>query len=55
MTNEQQYIRPYITGIASMDDAHIFQTAKDAGGSRVLEAFLSSAASTKLKLKVIVK
>ncbi|XP_020104644.1 pumilio homolog 23 isoform X2 [Ananas comosus] len=50
-----QYIRPYIASITSMDDAHIFQTAKDAGGSRVLEAFLSSAASTKLKLKVIAK
>ncbi|XP_072991248.1 pumilio homolog 23 [Typha latifolia] len=50
-----QYIQPFIASMISMDDNHMFQTAKDAGGGRVLEAFLSSDASSKLKLKVIAK
>lgn len=38
-----------------MDAEHIFGTAKDAGGSRVLETFLCSDASAKQKFEVITK
>ncbi|KAG1342562.1 pumilio [Cocos nucifera] len=48
-----QLIRPYISSITCMEADHIFQTAKDAGGARVLEVFLCSDATAKQKLKVI--
>ncbi|CAL9190243.1 pumilio homolog 23-like [Musa acuminata AAA Group] len=51
----KQLIQPYVTSLTLMDAAQIFQTAKDAGGSRVLEAFLCSDVSAKVKLKVITK
>nr|XP_029123826.1 pumilio homolog 23 isoform X3 [Elaeis guineensis] len=50
-----QHIRPYISSITSMEADHIFQTAKDAGGARVLEVFLCSDATAKQKLNVITR
>ncbi|XP_008783356.2 pumilio homolog 23 isoform X1 [Phoenix dactylifera] len=50
-----QLIGPYISSITSMEAEHIFQTAKDAGGARVLEVFLCSDATAKQKLKVITR
>lgn len=50
-----QVIQPYIVSIASMETDHIFETAKDSGGNHVLEAFLCSEASAKLKYEVIAK
>lgn len=38
-----------------MEDEHVFHTAKDSGGARVIEAFLSSDTSAKFKLKLISK
>lgn len=55
MVLEQQLIRLYISSIMSMEADHIFQTAKDAGGARVLEVFLCSDATAKQKLKVITR
>ncbi|XP_068663663.1 pumilio homolog 23-like [Aristolochia californica] len=48
-------IQPYIASVTAMESEHIFEMAKDAGGGRVLEAFLSSDASVKQKQNVIVK
>ncbi|WOK98872.1 hypothetical protein Cni_G07584 [Canna indica] len=50
-----QLIQPFVMSLTSMDTAHVLQTAKDAGGGRVIEAFLSSDVSTKMKLKVVTK
>lgn len=50
-----QYIRPYVASLLAMDDDQILQVAKDSGGSRVLEAFLCSSATTKRKFKVFAK
>ncbi|KAF7843691.1 pumilio-like protein 23 [Senna tora] len=50
-----EYIQPYITSITSMEDKHVLETAKDAAGSRVIEAFLSSAASGKQKRRLVTK
>lgn len=38
-----------------MEIDHVLQTAKDAGGARVIEAFLSSNASGKQKHRLIMK
>lgn len=38
-----------------MEDNHVLETAKDAGGSRVIEAFLSSGASGKQKRRLVTK
>lgn len=51
----QEFIQPYIKGIVSMEADHVIETAKDAGGGRVLESFLCSDASAKHKNKVIAK
>ncbi|XP_042462061.1 pumilio homolog 23-like [Zingiber officinale] len=51
----KQPIQPYVTSLASMEPAHIFQTAKDSGGGHVIEAFLSSDVSLRLKHKVVTK
>lgn len=48
-------IQAYIASLTSMEDDQIYLTAIDAGGSHVLEAFLSSDVSTKRKLKIISK
>ncbi|KAA8541572.1 hypothetical protein F0562_022724 [Nyssa sinensis] len=50
-----QYIQPYITSITSMEADYVFEASKDSGGARVIEAFLSSNASGKLKRKLVVK
>lgn len=52
---DQQYIRPYVESIVHMEIEHVFDIAKDAGGRRVIEAFLSSDASSKQKRKIIAK
>ncbi|XP_078164345.1 pumilio 23 isoform X3 [Carex rostrata] len=51
----KQYIRLFIESLVSMEDEHVFHTAKDSGGARVIEAFLSSDTSAKFKLKLISK
>lgn len=48
-------IRPFINSLKSMDVNYILQIAQDAGGSRVLEAFISSDVSAKEKQEVISK
>lgn len=53
--SKQQYIRLFIESLVSMEDEHVFHTAKDSGGARVIEAFLSSDTSAKFKLKLISK
>ncbi|XP_057864011.2 pumilio homolog 23 isoform X2 [Cryptomeria japonica] len=49
------FIQQFCSSIASMEIDHILQAAKDPGGSRVIEAFLSSKAPLKHKLRVISK
>ncbi|KAJ0075862.1 hypothetical protein Patl1_33864 [Pistacia atlantica] len=51
----QEFIQPYITSITSMEADHVFEAAKDAGGARVIEAFLGSNASGKQKHRLILK
>ncbi|CAM0943447.1 unnamed protein product [Alopecurus aequalis] len=50
-----QYIRQYVASLLALDDDQILQIAKDSGGSRVLEAFLCSSATSKRKFKVFAK
>ncbi|KAE8810614.1 Pumilio domain-containing protein C14orf21 [Hordeum vulgare] len=50
-----QYIRQYVASLLALDNDQILQIAKDPGGSRVLEAFLCSSATTKRKFKVFAK
>ncbi|KAK6911792.1 Pumilio RNA-binding repeat [Dillenia turbinata] len=50
-----EFIQPFITSITTMDDGHVFEAAKDAGGARAIEAFLTSNASGKSKRRFIVK
>ncbi|KAK0598056.1 hypothetical protein LWI29_031154 [Acer saccharum] len=52
---QSEHIQPFITSITSMEAHHVFETAKDAGGARVIEAFLSSNASGKQKHRLVVK
>ncbi|KAK0598080.1 hypothetical protein LWI29_031490 [Acer saccharum] len=52
---QSEHIQPFITSITSMEADHVFETAKDAGGARVIEAFLSSNASGKQKHRLVVK
>ncbi|KAJ0987455.1 hypothetical protein J5N97_005811 [Dioscorea zingiberensis] len=51
----KDFIRPFIDSLKSMEANYIIETAKDDGGCRVLEAFLSSDASAKEKCEVIAK
>ncbi|ONK65403.1 uncharacterized protein A4U43_C07F36740 [Asparagus officinalis] len=51
----KKFIQSYSTSISSMDIDHILETAKDAGGCRVLESFFCSEASPKHKFEVITK
>ncbi|PON78276.1 Coatomer beta subunit [Trema orientale] len=48
-------IQPFITSILSLDDGNILEAAKDTAGARVIEAFLSSNVSAKLKRRLIAK
>ncbi|XP_028787753.1 pumilio homolog 23-like, partial [Neltuma alba] len=50
-----EYIKPYIASITTMEDHHVLEAAKDSGGSRVIEAFLSSGAPGKQKRRLINK
>ncbi|GJN20472.1 hypothetical protein PR202_gb07853 [Eleusine coracana subsp. coracana] len=50
-----QYIRQYVASLLAMEGDQILQISKDSGGSRVLEAFLCSSATTKRKFKVFAK
>ncbi|KAK2652146.1 hypothetical protein Ddye_012002 [Dipteronia dyeriana] len=52
---QSEHIQPFITSITSMEADHVFETAKDAGGARVIEACLSSNASGKQKHRLVVK
>ncbi|KAJ9691808.1 hypothetical protein PVL29_011094 [Vitis rotundifolia] len=49
------FIQPYVSSITSMETDHVLEAAKDAGGARVIEAFLSSNASKKHKQRLVVK
>lgn len=51
----QEFIQPFITSITSLNADNILEAAKDSGGARVIEAFLSSDASAKLKRRLIMK
>ncbi|XP_015901153.3 pumilio homolog 23 [Ziziphus jujuba] len=50
-----RYIQPFITSIASMEADNILEAAKDTGGARVIESFLSSDATAKMKRRLIAK
>ncbi|KAG8656567.1 hypothetical protein MANES_04G151100v8 [Manihot esculenta] len=52
---QSELIQPFINSLISMEIDHVLQTAKDAGGARVIEAFLSSNASGKQKHRLIMK
>ncbi|GKU92751.1 hypothetical protein SLEP1_g6438 [Rubroshorea leprosula] len=52
---ENEYIQPYIMSITSMESEHVLEAAKDAGGARVIEAFLDSNGSVKQKRRLVVK
>ncbi|KAH9329156.1 hypothetical protein KI387_001264 [Taxus chinensis] len=49
------FIQQFCSSFASMEIDHILEAAKDPGGSRVIEAFLSSKAPLKHKIRVISK
>lgn len=51
----QEFIQPYVTSITSMEADHVFEAAKDAGGARVIEAFLGSKVSAKQKHRLVLK
>lgn len=50
-----EFIQPFVTSILSMEDDNVLELAKNTGGARVIEAFLSSSASAKLKRRLIAK
>ncbi|KAJ4958593.1 hypothetical protein NE237_025704 [Protea cynaroides] len=50
-----EFIQPFVTSITSLEADHVLEVAKDAGGGRVIEAFLSSNASVKQKRRLLVK
>ncbi|KAF5732078.1 pumilio 23 [Tripterygium wilfordii] len=52
---QSEYIQPYITSIAYMEADQALEAAKDPGGARVIEAFLCSNASAKLKRRLVIK
>ncbi|KAF4379400.1 hypothetical protein G4B88_024848 [Cannabis sativa] len=49
------FIQPFISSILSLEDDNVLEAAKDSGGARVIEAFLSSNVSAKLKRRLIAK
>ncbi|KAL4178895.1 hypothetical protein AMTRI_Chr13g117430 [Amborella trichopoda] len=51
----REHTQQYTSSLTSMESIHVLETAKDAGGSRVIEAFLSSDASVKQKQKIVSK
>ncbi|KAL7599678.1 pumilio homolog 23 [Lactuca sativa] len=50
-----EFIHAFISSMTSLEEDHLLDTTKDNGGARVIEAFLTSNASTKQKRKLIVK
>ncbi|KAL5731709.1 hypothetical protein ACHQM5_004412 [Ranunculus cassubicifolius] len=50
-----EFIQPYVTSILAMEADQILETAKSPGGGRVIESFLTSGASAKLKRKMIAR
>ncbi|KAK2969997.1 hypothetical protein RJ640_008337 [Escallonia rubra] len=50
-----EYIQTYIASITSLEVDHLREVSKDSGGARVIEAFLTSDASTKQKRKLVAK
>ncbi|ONI15214.1 hypothetical protein PRUPE_3G030900 [Prunus persica] len=52
---QNEFIQPFITSITSLNADNILEAAKDSAGARVIEAFLSSDASAKLKRRLIMK
>ncbi|GMN36748.1 hypothetical protein TIFTF001_006256 [Ficus carica] len=50
-----EFIQPFVTSILSMEDHNVVEAAKDTAGAHVIEAFLSSGASAKLKRRLISK
>lgn len=51
----QEFIHPFITSITCLNADNILEIAKDSKGAHVIEAFLSSDASAKLKRRLIMK
>lgn len=51
----QAIVQPFITSILSLDSDKVLETAKDAAGARVFEAFLNSDVSVKLKRRLVSK
>ncbi|XP_035539256.1 pumilio homolog 23 isoform X2 [Juglans regia] len=52
---QSEYMQPYVTSITSMETDHVLEAVKDRGGARVIEAFLTSNASGKLKRRLVMK
>ncbi|XP_051147669.1 pumilio homolog 23 isoform X2 [Andrographis paniculata] len=50
-----EFIQSYITSITSLEDNQVLEASKDPAGARVIEAFVTSNASTKRKRKLIIK
>ncbi|KAK9150888.1 hypothetical protein Syun_009197 [Stephania yunnanensis] len=50
-----EYIQSYAASVSSMESGHVLETAKNAGGARVIESFLCSGISAKQKCKLIAK
>ncbi|KAF5198699.1 Pumilio-like protein [Thalictrum thalictroides] len=50
-----EFIQSYVTSLLSMEADYVLETAKNAGGGRVIESFLCSGVSTKQKRKLIAK
>lgn len=51
----QEFIQPFVTSITSIPTDNVLEAAKDPGGARVIEAFLSSNASAKLKRRLVMR
>ncbi|MED6204748.1 hypothetical protein PIB30_011720 [Stylosanthes scabra] len=52
---KSEYIQPYINSVTSMETPHVLEAVRDAKGSHVIEAFLSSSASGKDKCRLVKK
>ncbi|KAK9153269.1 hypothetical protein Sjap_000749 [Stephania japonica] len=51
----QEYIQSYAASISSLESGYVLESAKNAGGARVIESFLFSGISAKQKYKLIAK
>ncbi|KAL6137343.1 hypothetical protein ACLB2K_062635 [Fragaria x ananassa] len=52
---QNEFIQPFVTSITSIPTDNVLEAAKDPGGARVIEAFLSSNASAKLKRRLVMR